>query len=146
MNRIDKVVVFHSLNERHLRQILELELGALQDRIMRSANTKFIFDCSDEVKEMLLREGIDYRYGARHLKRSIERLLVLPISNLVATGQVEIGDSVYIDLDVSGCEIAFSKRPFGTPISEAQAADEAAEEFNGLLGAAAASAPLMVTA
>src|SRR6185437_6436316 len=76
MNRIDKVVVFHSLNEQHLRQILELELCALQERILRSANTKFVFQCSTEVKELLLREGIDYRYGARHLKRSIERLLV----------------------------------------------------------------------
>src|SRR6266850_1075009 len=114
MNRIDKVVVFHSLNERHLRQILDLELCALQERILYSANTKFVFQCSAEVKEMLLREGIDYRYGARHLKRSIERLLVLPISNLVATGQVEVGDSVYVDLDDSGCDVAFSKR-HGTP-------------------------------
>jgi ATP-dependent Clp protease ATP-binding subunit ClpB len=113
MNRIDKVVVFHSLNEQHLRQILDLELCALQERILRSANTKFLFQCSAEVKEMLLREGIDYRYGARHLKRSIERLLVLPISNLVATGQVELGDSVYVDLDDSGCEVAFSK-DYGT--------------------------------
>ena len=114
MNRIDKVVVFHSLNEEHLRQILDLELCALQERIFRSANTKFIFQCSAAVKEMLLREGIDYRYGARHLKRSIEQLLVLPISNLVATGQVELGDSIYVDLDDSGCEVAFSKL-YGTP-------------------------------
>jgi len=110
MNRIDKVVVFHSLNEQHLRQILDLELCALQERILRSATTKFAFQCSAEVKEMLLREGIDYRYGARHLKRSVERLLVLPISNLVATGQVEIGDSVYVDLDDNGCDVAFLKR------------------------------------
>jgi ATP-dependent Clp protease ATP-binding subunit ClpA len=78
MNRIDKVVVFHSLSEQDLRQILELELSALQDRIIRSANTMFFFHCSDEVKEMLLREGIDYRYGARHLKRSIERAASTP--------------------------------------------------------------------
>ena len=118
MNRIDKVVVFHSLNEQHLRQILDLELCALQERILRSANTKFVFQCSAEVKEMLLREGIDYRYGARHLKRSIERLLVLPISNLVATGQVELGDSVYVDLDDSGCDVAFSKRHATPTISD----------------------------
>jgi ATP-dependent Clp protease ATP-binding subunit ClpB len=118
MNRIDKVVVFHSLNEQHLRQILDLELSALQERILRSANTKFVFQCSAEVKEMLLREGIDYRYGARHLKRSIERLLVLPISNLVATGQVEVGDSVYVDLDDSGCDISFSKRHDTPTISD----------------------------
>jgi len=69
MNRIDRVVVFHSLNQHHLCQILELELSALQDRIMRSASTKFVFHCSDVAKERLLREGVDYRYGARHLKR-----------------------------------------------------------------------------
>jgi ATP-dependent Clp protease ATP-binding subunit ClpA len=74
MNRIDKLVVFHSLNQGHLRQILDLELRALQGRIMRSARTTFFFSCSDSVKELLLREGMDSRYGARHLKRSIERL------------------------------------------------------------------------
>jgi ATP-dependent Clp protease ATP-binding subunit ClpA len=78
MNRIDKVVVFRSLKEHHLRQILEIELASVQDRIMRSAGTKFIFQCSDAAKDMLLKEGIDYKYGARHLKRSIERFLVYP--------------------------------------------------------------------
>src|SRR6266567_2758570 len=130
MNRIDKVVVFHSLNEHHLRQILELELAALQDRIPSSANTKFVFHCSAEVKEMLLREGIDYRYGARHLKRSIERLLVLPISNLVATGQVELGDSVYVDLDDSGYDVAFSKRHGATTISDVYVPEEEFTPFS----------------
>src|SRR6266850_315158 len=135
MNRIDRVVVFHSLNERHLCQILDLELSALQDWIMRSASTRFVFHCSDAAKEILLREGVDYRYGARHLKRSIERWLVLPISNLVATGQVEFGDSVYVDLDDSGCNLVFSKRPGGTLIGDSHAGDEFAEELNALLGA-----------
>ena len=146
MNRIDRVVVFHSLNERHLCQILELELSALQDRIMRSASTKFVFHCSDAAKEILLREGVDYRYGARHLKRSIERWLVLPISNLVATGQVEFGDSVYVDLDDSGCNLVFSKRPGGTLIGDSQAGDEFAEDFNALRGAAVRSQQAVVAA
>ena len=136
MNRIDKVVVFHSLNEQHLRQILDLELCALQERILRSANTKFVFQCSAEVKEMLLREGIDYRYGARHLKRSIERLLVLPISNLVATGQVEVGDSVYVDLDDSLSDVAFSKH-HGTPTISDLCVPEG--ELNPFYGAAVQS-------
>jgi ATP-dependent Clp protease ATP-binding subunit ClpB len=144
MNRIDKTVVFHSLNEQHLRQILELELRALQDRIISSANTKFFFQCSDAVKEMLLLQGIDYRYGARHLKRSIERLLVLPISNLVATGQVEFNDSVYVDLDDTG-EVAFSKRPGTTPIMEPPVVDEPLERFFPVLGAMA-TAPIVVGA
>ena len=138
MNRIDKVVVFHSLNEHHLRQILELELSALQDRIMSSANTKFVFHCSDAVKEMVLHEGVDYRYGARHLKRSIERLLVLPISNLLATGQVDLGDLIYVDLDESGEDVAFSKRPGETPLIDS-ALVEAAEEYIPFAGAAVQS-------
>src|SRR5467141_3029839 len=63
MNRIDKVVVFRSLKDWHLRQILELELRAVQERIMMSAGTKFVFQCSDAAKDMLLQEGIDYKYG-----------------------------------------------------------------------------------
>ena len=128
MNRIDKVVVFHSLNERDLRQILELELSGLQERIMRSARTKFFFNCSDSVKELLLREGIDSRYGARHLKRSIERLLVMPMSNLVASGQVCLGDSIYADLDHDGSEISFARRSRLTTIDDSFLTEHSVEE------------------
>src|SRR6266478_4019313 len=138
MNRIDKVVVFHSLNEQHLRQILELELRALQDRITSSANTKFVFQCSDAVKEKLLREGIDYKYGARHLKRSIDRLLLLPLSNLVATGQVTSGDAVFVDLNNSDSDVEFSKRYDDRPMSDAAVAALAAE-YAGFVGAPAKS-------
>ena len=79
MNRIDKVVVFRSLQDHHLRQILDLELQAVQNRIIHSDGSSFIFQCSDAVKEMLLEEGIDRRYGARHLKRAVERILVYPL-------------------------------------------------------------------
>jgi ATP-dependent Clp protease ATP-binding subunit ClpB len=109
MNRIDKVVVFRSLKEHHLRQILDIELTAVQDRITESAGTKFIFECSDEAKEFLLGEGIDLKYGARHLKRSIERFLVYPLSNLVATQQVETGDFVTIGFDPSLKALTFRK-------------------------------------
>jgi ATP-dependent Clp protease ATP-binding subunit ClpB len=144
MNRIDKLVVFHSLTEHHLRQILELELSALQDRITSSANTKFVFHCSDAVKEMVLHEGVDYRYGARHLKRSIERLLVLPISNLLATGQVDLGDLIYVDLDESGEDVAFSKRPGKTPLGDS-ALVEATEEYIPFFGAAVQSQQIGAT-
>lgn len=99
MNRIDKVVVFRSLQDKHLQEILELELKAVQDRITKYAGTKFIFECSPEFKQFLLREGTDLKYGARHLKRSIERYLVYPISNLVATEQLELGDFLTVDFD-----------------------------------------------
>ena len=109
MNRIDKVVVFRSLKEHHLRRILDIELRSVQDRITESAGTKFVFECSDSAKEFLLSEGIDLKYGARHLKRSIERFLVYPLSNLVATQQVETGDFVIVDYDTEKKALAFTK-------------------------------------
>jgi ATP-dependent Clp protease ATP-binding subunit ClpB len=128
MNRIDKVVVFRSLKEHHLRQILELELQAVQDRIMASAGTKFVFRCTDTAKDMLLREGIDLKYGARHLKRAIERFLVYPLSNLVATEQVGLGDLVNVDLNAENGRLVFSKRSGGALIQEPNELEESAEE------------------
>jgi ATP-dependent Clp protease ATP-binding subunit ClpB len=119
MNRIDKVVVFRSLKDYHLRQILELELGLVQDRIMKSAGEKFVFSCTDEAKKFLLDEGIDYKYGARHLKRAIERFLVYPISNLVATGQVLTGDLVVIDFDPVSSKLVFTKEEGGALVGPA---------------------------
>jgi ATP-dependent Clp protease ATP-binding subunit ClpB len=110
MNRIDKVVVFRALKEHHLRQILNIELRQVQNRITESAGTKFIFECTEAAREFLLREGIDLKYGARHLKRSIERFLVYPLSNLVATDQVETGDLVMIDFDEEKEKLVFSKQ------------------------------------
>lgn len=110
MNRIDKVVVFRSLKEHHLRKILDIELTAVQERITESAGTKFIFECTNEAKEFLLGEGIDLKYGARHLKRSIERFLVYPLSNLVATQQVETGDFVTIGFDSERDTLTFRKQ------------------------------------
>jgi ATP-dependent Clp protease ATP-binding subunit ClpB len=136
MNRIDKLVVFHSLNQGHLRQILDLELRALEARIMRSARTKFFFTCSDSVKELLLREGMDSRYGARHLKRSIERLLVMPMSNLVASGQICFGDSIDVDLDHNGSDISFARRSWETTVDNSFVTEPSVEEFGAPLHAA----------
>jgi len=119
MNRIDKVVVFRSLKEHHLRQILDIELRAVQDRVTESAGTKFVFECTDEAKEYLLSEGIDLKYGARHLKRSIERFLVYPLSNLVATEQVETGDLVIVDYDPDTAMLVFTKQAGKMIISDA---------------------------
>ncbi len=99
MNRIDKVVVFKTLRPEHLEQILEIELGMVQQRILQATgNNQFVFSCTKKVKEFLLSEGTDAKYGARHLKRAIERFVVFPLANLVATGQVKLGDFIRIDI------------------------------------------------
>jgi ATP-dependent Clp protease ATP-binding subunit ClpA len=138
MNRIDKVVVFRSLKEHHLRQILDLELQAVQDRIMQSAGTKFVFQCSETAKDMLMKEGLDYKYGARHLKRAVERFLVYPLSNLVATGQIGLGDLVHVDVDGVRNRLVFSKSSGGALIHEmtqgASAGESSSETLSGGVG------------
>ena len=121
MNRIDKVVVFRSLRDEHLRQILEIELNAVQERIMRGSGEKFVFKCTAEAKQFLLDEGIDFKYGARHLKRAIERFLVFPLSNLVATGQIGLGDLLLVDYSPEIGRLTFSKEIDGALIGDPNA-------------------------
>jgi ATP-dependent Clp protease ATP-binding subunit ClpB len=116
MNRIDKVVVFKTLRDEHLRQILDIELGMVQQRVlMASGAHQFVFNCTAAVKDFLLREGTDPKYGARHLKRAIERHLVFPLANLVATGQVKLGDFVRVDL-LGESKLTFVKEAEGAMV------------------------------
>jgi len=116
MNRIDKVVVFKTLRSEHLQQILEIELGMVQQRVLMAAGAhQFVFNCTPQVKNFLLAEGTDPKYGARHLKRAIERHLVFPLANLVATGQVKIGDFVRVDL-LGESKLTFVKEAEGAMV------------------------------
>ncbi len=115
MNRIDKVVVFKALRPEQLRLILEIELGMVQQRIlMATGNNQFVFTCTQRVKDFLLEEGTDLKYGARHLKRAIERNLVFPLANLVATGQVKLGD--FVRVDIAGGTMTFVKEAEGAMV------------------------------
>jgi len=112
MNRIDKMVVFKTLKPEHLEHILEIELGMVQQRILQATgNQQFVFSCTTPVKKFLLTEGTDPKYGARHLKRSIEKNIVFPLANLVATGQIKLGDFIRIDMKESG--LTFTKEAEG---------------------------------
>jgi ATP-dependent Clp protease ATP-binding subunit ClpB len=116
MNRIDKTVVFRPLGEAELRRILTLELNMVQQRVFSSATgAPFVFSLTDPAKEFLLREGTDMKYGARHLKRAIERNLVHPLSNLIATQQVRGGDLIRVDFDASGSRLTFFKEAEDMP-------------------------------
>src|SRR5207247_4113028 len=87
MNRLDKVVVFHPLQREQLEQVLEIELGMVQRRVLETAKGQFLFRVTAGGREFLLQEGTDQRYGARHLKRAIERHVVYPLAKLLATEQ-----------------------------------------------------------
>jgi ATP-dependent Clp protease ATP-binding subunit ClpB len=97
MNRLDKIVVFHPLKKTQLEQVLEIELEHVQKRVLQTAKGQFLFRVTNAGREFLLQEGTDQRYGARHLKRAIERHVVYPLANLLATDQVQVGDLVCID-------------------------------------------------
>ena len=116
MNRIDKVVVFKTLRSAHLQQILEIELGMVQQRILTATGAnQFVFNCTPKTKDFLLREGTDPKYGARHLKRAIERHIVFPLAYLVATGQVKLGDFVRIDV-IGESRLTFVKEAEGAMV------------------------------
>jgi ATP-dependent Clp protease ATP-binding subunit ClpA len=144
INRIDKTVVFHPLGQAELREILGIELGALQRRIWDSWDSvMFAFSVTDAAKDYLLREGTDVRYGARHLKRAIERTVVRPMSNLIATRQVKTGDVVRIDFDADLGRLLFYRDAEGMLVSSevSAAAEEPTAEPTKVATAVAAPAP-----
>jgi ATP-dependent Clp protease ATP-binding subunit ClpB len=118
MNRIDKVVVFKPLGRTELRRVLDIELSQVQQRVLHSsADKSFVFTATAAGKDFLLTEGTDMKYGARHLKRAIERLLVQPLSNLIATDQVMSGDWIQIDFDTDNSRLVFTKEAEGLEVS-----------------------------
>jgi ATP-dependent Clp protease ATP-binding subunit ClpB len=128
MNRLDKIVVFNPLGQAELRSILALELDFLRERLRNATGTTSVgVELSDSVENFLLEEGTDARYGARHLKRTLDRLLVQPLANLIATGQIQAGDFVQVELDPNplGARLLFFKQrrdPAGRRLATKEAA------------------------
>jgi ATP-dependent Clp protease ATP-binding subunit ClpB len=147
MNRIDKTVVFRPLGDAELRQILDLELNALQQRIFHSSTAApFVFSVAEPAKDFLLREGTDLKYGARHLKRAIDRALVQPLSNLVATQQVRGGDMVRIDFDTDVQRMTFYREAENMPSHVMMQAIEEAASTGVTLAAIANSEAMRAAA
>jgi ATP-dependent Clp protease ATP-binding subunit ClpB len=113
MNRLDKIVVFHPLQREQLQEVLEIELGQVQQRVLETAKGQFLFRVTNAGRDFLLQEGTDQRYGARHLKRAIERHVVYPLANLLATEQVHLGDLVRIDWDGQHMQLTFVREGEG---------------------------------
>jgi ATP-dependent Clp protease ATP-binding subunit ClpA len=97
INRLDKIVVFKSLGPAELHRIVDIELDRVYQRIQTAASrAPFLVSVDESARALLLKEGFDARYGARHLRRAIERLLVQPLSNLMASAQIQHGDSIRV--------------------------------------------------
>jgi len=96
VNRLDKIVVFKPLGREEL-SLVEIELDTVQQRLQKTANgVSFEVDVTEAACDFLLNEGTDLRYGARHLKRAIERHMVQPLSNLIASGQIHRGHLIRV--------------------------------------------------
>jgi len=110
VNRLDKIVVFKALGAEELRRIVDIELDLVQQRIRAAGGSKpFLIEITESAKDFLLAEGTDIRYGARHLKRAIERLLVQPLSNLMATSQIHCGDHIRVNHDGASACLLFGR-------------------------------------
>src|SRR3989344_252274 len=115
IKRLDKIVVFKSLGEPELRRILDIEIHRFQQHILDNSKIPFIFRVTDPAKDQLMKEGSDIRYGARHLRRAIQRLVMHPLSCLLAIRQISQGDQVCVDYWIAENRFIFTKEASGIP-------------------------------
>ncbi len=98
INRIDEIIVFHELNEEQLRQIVDLMIKDLQDRL---AERKLMIEISDKAKSWLVEVGYDPIYGARPLRRAIEQHLENPLSNSLLRGEYSPETTIFVDRGIN---------------------------------------------
>jgi len=107
LNRVDEVIVFHSLSEAHLKQIIDIHLGLLGQRL---AERHIRLELTDTAKDHLVRVGFDPVYGARPLKRAIQKELETPLGRLLLQGAISDGQLVQVDYDTGTKELRFEGR------------------------------------
>ena len=104
LNRLDEIIVFHALSEEQLKQIVEIQLAGLRGRLEERHIT---LELSDAARTRLVRSGYDPHYGARPLKRAIQREIETPLAKRLLAGEVRPGQTVWIDVDAEGSSLAF---------------------------------------
>ena len=104
LNRIDEIVVFHSLGREHLRSIIAIQLARLAKRL---EERKIRLELTDAAKDLLINEGYDPAYGARPLKRTIQRRMLDPLALRVLEGEFREGDTIRID--AAGSDLTFTR-------------------------------------
>ncbi len=110
LNRLDEILVFDPLSESQLRQVLAVEIAKVESRLNQAAGKEIKLRLSDQAAEFLLHEGRDSHYGARHLKRALERSLVFPFASLIATGQMDSAGTLNVGFDPRGRKLTFCKQ------------------------------------
>jgi ATP-dependent Clp protease ATP-binding subunit ClpB len=105
LNRIDEVIFFHPLGREHMKRIIDIQLAGLMKRLQER---KIQVTLTDAAKEQLVREGYDPAYGARPLKRAIQRQVLDPLALRVLEGDFGEGDTVIVDAAARG--LTFEKQ------------------------------------
>jgi ATP-dependent Clp protease ATP-binding subunit ClpB len=105
LNRVDEIIVFHSLTEEHLKEIVEIQLQRLRARL---AERHIQIELTDTAKTHLVRTGYDPAYGARPLKRAIQKEIETPLGRLLLKGEIHDGQTVVIDFDKDRQALTFT--------------------------------------
>ncbi len=105
LNRVDEIIVFHALTEEHLKQIVEIQLDYLRRRL---AERNITIELTDAARTHLVRTGYDPNYGARPLKRAIQREIETLLARLLLQGKVRDGDHVAVGFDAQRGELTFT--------------------------------------
>jgi ATP-dependent Clp protease ATP-binding subunit ClpB len=110
LNRLDEILVFHPLAASQLRQVVAVEIERLESRLERATGSEINLRLSDQAVDFLLERGTDSRYGARHLKRALEKYLVFPFSSLIETQQMGSAGTLNVGLDRLKQKLTFCKQ------------------------------------
>ena len=94
LNRIDEIIVFKPLEQKDLRQIVDI---LLKDLTKRLGEKGIAMDWTTAADDILVKEGTDFAYGARPLKRAIQKLVEDPISEMLLSGDVKDGNTIHVD-------------------------------------------------
>jgi ATP-dependent Clp protease ATP-binding subunit ClpB len=112
LNRVDEIIVFHALSEEHLKQIVEIQLGYLRRRL---AERHIQVELTDAARSYLVRIGYDPTYGARPLKRAIQKEVETPLARLLRKGEMRDGESVLVDYDAARGTLQFTSLEEAVP-------------------------------
>jgi ATP-dependent Clp protease ATP-binding subunit ClpB len=114
LNRVDEIIVFHSLSEEHLKQIVEIQLARLRARLV---DRHIALQLTDAARSNLVRTGYDPNYGARPLKRAIQKKIETPLSRLLLQGAVRDGQTIMVDAATETGDLSFTSSPNVTSAS-----------------------------
>jgi ATP-dependent Clp protease ATP-binding subunit ClpB len=105
LNRVDEIIVFHALTDEHLGRIVDLLLAGLERRLQEQ-DLRIVL--TPAARSLIVREGTDRAYGARPLKRTIQRLVENPLARALLRGEFKVGDRIRVDADPVGGTLVFS--------------------------------------